>query len=405
MCAEGGFRLAFVHVCCSLTVFSFLYSGEWATSCWTCNTLELGFKQHYEIPPEAKMVGPSSLFSKILLGCMFLLFLYFLYMDISLYFRIQNFPIRREGDNATLLESELFFSCDISPLCDVTVKSMMLDHANHYLLSPLATLADRLFGIRHIEYITPNMISAFHVLVAVASAKCIASDSLVTRRVGVGLFELRSMLDDLDGHVARARKHIRGETSEIGSVGYFVDGLCDALGTIALLVGCLVFLKNNPPRRGYMQLQTIIPQVLDVSKDSGAGVTYKGKITSKKVVHKLSCFGAQMLLSSTAWNRYIALYQDLLERHNVTEQQAQCQIKAFRSSLMWTVAWLWRLLNPHALIHALLIAIFCDKVWELLRALQYIGFFVLLGLICISEMHVLEVQAFIYKSLSNSTTV
>ena len=352
------------------------------------------------------MVGPSSLFSKILVGCMVLLFFYFLYMDISLYFRIQNFPIRREADNSTLLESELLFSCELSPLCDVTVKSMMLDHGNHYVLSPLAALTDKLFDIRDIEYITPNMISAFHVLVALASAKCIASDSLVTRRVGVGLFELRSMLDDLDGHVARARKHIRGETSEIGSVGYIVDGLCDALGTIALLVGCLVFLKNNPPRRGYTQLQTIIPQVLDISKDPGAGVTYKGKVTSKKVVHKLSCFGAQVLISSTAWNRYIALYQDLLERKNVTEQQAQCQIQVFRSSVMWTVAWLWRLLNPHALIHALLIAIFCDKLWELLRAVQCIGFIVLLGIICMSEMHVQEVQAFIYKSVSsNSTTV
>ncbi|KAJ9594471.1 hypothetical protein L9F63_014083, partial [Diploptera punctata] len=319
--------------------------------------------------------------------------------------KILNFPIHRESDNSTFPESEFIFSCDVSPLCDVTVKSMLLDHVNHYLFSPMATLSDKLFGIHQIQYITPNMISAFHVLVAVASAKCIASDSLVTRRVGVGLFELRSMLDDLDGHVARARKHIRGETSEVGTVGYFVDGLCDGLGTIALLIGCLIFLKNNPPRRGYMQLQAVIPQVLDISKDSGAGVTYKGKVTSKKVMHKLSCLGAQMLLSSTAWNRYIALYQDLLERRNVTEQQAQCQIQVFRSSLMWTVAWLWRLCNPHALIHALLIAVFCDKVWEFLRIIQYVGFIVLLGLICISEMHVLEVQAFIYKSLSNSTTV
>ena len=143
----------------------------------------------------------------------------------------------------------------------------------------------------------------------------------MTRRVGVGLFELRSMVDDLDGHVARARKLIRGETSEIGSVGYVVDGLCDALGTAALLVGCLVFLKSSPPRRGYTKLQTIIPQVLDISKDPGAGVTYKGKVTSKKVVHKLSCPGAQLLISSTAWNRYVALtriFWTVFHCHRVT---------------------------------------------------------------------------------------
>ncbi|XP_067007185.1 ceramide phosphoethanolamine synthase [Anabrus simplex] len=349
------------------------------------------------------MVGPSSFFSKLLVGCMLLLLVYFLYMDAKLYYRIQHYPLRRDFDNASNVDSEFFGSCDLSPLCDVTVKSLMLDHPNVYLFSPLATIIDRLFGIHQISYITPNMISAFHVVVALASAKCIASDSLVYRRVGVGLFLIRSMLDELDGHVARARKNMHGENSEIGSVGFFVDGMCDAIGTVALLVGCLVFLKNNPPRRGYMQLQAIIPQVLDIAKDPGAGVAYKSKITSKKVLHKLGCLGAQMLLSSTAWNRYIALYQNLLERHEVTEQQAECQIQAFRSSLMWSVAWLWRMFNPHAFLNVMLVAIFCDKLWEFLRAIQYVGFIILLSLVCISEMHVQEVQAFIFKTSSNNT--
>nr|CAD7395619.1 unnamed protein product [Timema poppensis] len=315
----------------------------------------------------------------------------------------QHYPLRHNVENLSGFNDDFFPSCDISPLCEVTVKSLMLDHANHYFFGPMAIITDRVFGIHDIEYITPNMISAFHVFVAIVSAKCIASDSLLSRRAGVGLFGLRSMLDDLDGHVARERKNEHRASSDIGSVGFFVDGMCDGLGAIALLIGCLVFLKNNPPRRGYVQLQSILPQISDGTKDSGVGTPYKGKVTSKKLIQKLVCLGAQMLLSSTAWNRYIALYQDLLERQNVSNQQATCQTQAFRSLLMWTVAWLWRLFNPHAIIHATLLAIFCDKLWEFLRAVQYAGFIVLLGLICISEMHVLEVQAFIHKTLTNST--
>jgi phosphatidylglycerophosphate synthase len=73
----------------------------------------------------------------------------------------------------------------------------------------------------------------------------IAMDSLGHRRLGVVLFQFRTFLDDLDGHVARASRNIRGERSEIGTMGYYVDGICDGLGCIALMIGVFVFLRNN----------------------------------------------------------------------------------------------------------------------------------------------------------------
>jgi phosphatidylglycerophosphate synthase len=127
----------------------------------------------------------------------------------------------------------------------VTVKALMLDHTNHYLFAPLAALFDDLVGFSRHDVITPNMISFFHVFVAVISGRMVASDSLSCRRFGVVLFQVRTFLDDLDGHVARAKRHIRGERSEIGTTGYYVDGICDALGCVALMVGVFVFLRNN----------------------------------------------------------------------------------------------------------------------------------------------------------------
>lgn len=404
------------------------------------------------------MVGPSSQISKLLLTLLFILVGWYIYMDVLLYLRIQDYPIDRNYHfNTTILSlpvsavayttsigggagsssdgtlsstisqstaaaaalhyngitanknidygEVVLIGCDINPLCDVTVKALMLDHTNHYLFAPMATIFDSIVGFSQSSWITPNMISFFHVFVAILSGKLIASDSLGYRRIGVVLFQIRTFLDDLDGHVARARKHIRGERSEIGTSGYYIDGICDGLGCIALMIGIFAHLKNNPPRRGYTQLQSIIP--ITDSKNNESGVIYKVKVTTKKVVRKVLCFSGQLLLSSTAWNRYIALYQDMLERNDVTPTQYLRQNFIFKSNHFFCIAWLWRIFNPHALLHCILLGIFCDKMWEFLRMIQYVGYVAILVTVCTTEMHVLEVQKFIFKSLlpANNTSL
>ncbi|KAM8712558.1 hypothetical protein ACLKA7_012971 [Drosophila subpalustris] len=199
-------------------------------------------------------------------------------MDVELYLRIHNYAINRNyhtntstpiftttsDSNPSLklptvdkvkepsYEENTWISCDINPLCHITVKAILLDQTNQYVFAPLATIFDNVVGISRSTFITPNMISFFHVGVACVSGKLVASDSLGYRRLGVLLFQIRTFLDDLDGHVARVKKHIRGERSEIGTSGYYVDGLCDGLGCIALLLGMFFYLKNNPPRRALL---------------------------------------------------------------------------------------------------------------------------------------------------------
>lgn len=390
----------------------------------------------------------SSQISKILLTLLFLLLIWFIFMDVSLYFRIQHYPIDRnyhfnttiislplqsakskDGAPASKVNANLdaltistftsinynsiatttninyedvaWIKCNINPLCYVTVKAIMLDHTNHYLFAPLATIFDNVMGISQSSWITPNMISFFHVFVAILAGKLISSDSIGYRRIGVVLFQVRTFLDDLDGHVARARKNIKGERSEIGTSGYYIDGLCDGLGCIALVIGFFIHLKNNPPRRGYTQLQSIIP--LNDSKSQESGVIYKVKVTTKKVTRKVLSFSGQLLLSSTFWNRHISLYQDVLEGNNVTTTQYMSQNFIFKSNHFFIIAWFWRIFNVHALLHYVLLSIFFDKLWEFLRFIQYVGYIAILLVTCITEMHVLEVQKFIFKSLTNTS--
>lgn len=346
------------------------------------------------------MIGPSSQISKFLLTSLVLLLLWYLFMDFNLYMRVQNYPFERGSiyDNNTSSYKEVsWLGCDISPLCDVTVKALLLDHTNHYLFSPLAVIIDDLFKIDDVAWITPNMISFFHVFVAILSSKCVSSSSLSYRRVGVLLFQVRTFLDDMDGHVARARKNIKGEHSEIGSSGYYVDGICDGLGCIALMIGAFVFLKNHPPRRGYMQLPTI---ATSDGKDRESSIIYKAKVTTRKVARKICCFSVQLLLSSTAWNRYIALYQDMLERNDVDFATYNKQTEVLQSSFFFGIAWMWRIINVHNMIHCFLLAIFCDKLWEFLKVVQYSFFAVLLTAICVTEIHLLDVKNFVYRKLA-----
>lgn len=184
-------------------------------------------------------------------------------------------------------------------------------------------------------------------------------------------------------------------------MGYYVDGICDGLGCIALIIGIFIHLKNNPPRRGYTQLQSIIP--VSDNKSPESGVIYKVKVTTKKVTRKVLCFSGQLLLSSTAWNRHISLYQDILERNNVSPTQYMRQNFIFKSNHFFFIVWFWRIFNVHALLHYILLGIFCDKLWEFLRMIQYFGYVAILLVSCITEMHVLEVQKFIFKSLTNTS--
>lgn len=345
------------------------------------------------------MIYPASQISKVLLAVFAMLLLFYLFMDINLYFRIQDYPINRGiGENYSINYADVsWVDCDISPLCDVTVKALLLDHTNHYIYAPLVTIVDRITKISEIEWITPNSISFFHVFIAILSAKCISIDSLTYRRLGVGLFELRTFLDDMDGHVARARKNIKGERSEVGTSGYYIDGLCDALGCVALLIGIFVFLKNNPPRRGYMQLPVLINETKERCENNTV-------CKAKKVACTLSCFTLQLLISSTAWNRYIAIFQDLLETNDVSNSEFLRQNIVFKSSFFFCVAWFWKIVSVHNMVHCLLLAVFCDKLWEFLKAVQYVGFGILFSVIFVTEVHLVDVKKFIFKDLAGNST-
>ncbi|XP_020295919.1 ceramide phosphoethanolamine synthase [Pseudomyrmex gracilis] len=336
-------------------------------------------------------------FAKTCLAFLLLFTLYFIGMDVLLYFRVQNYDVRPRVNNTLTSPYHSPISCDLNPLCTVTVKAMMLDHPNHYVLSPLAALVDDLLGIsRFWTWVTPNAISASHVVVAVIGARYVTRSSLSHRRVGVLLFQVRAWLDDLDGHVARTRLNIKGERSDVGSIGYIVDGVCDGLGCIALLIGIFFFLKRNPNRRaGYERLPTtwISLSSPSLSSSSSSPSPHCTVPSWKSPLYNVLMVGLHFSLSSIGWNRYITLYQDLLEtdRRDVflisQEDLYNKQTAVFRSPSFWSITLAWKLFNFHAMMDYLLLAIFVDRVWEYVRLAWWQLPAVLLLLSLITELH------------------
>lgn len=331
-------------------------------------------------------------------------------MDTFLFLRIKNYKIdifdhveNVTQDSSTYrsiksqqnYEDVTWVPCNMNPLCHPTVKALMVDHVNHYIYGPLCAVVDMGLGISEkMLFLTPNMISFFHVFIALVGAKLLTCQSLAARRVAIVLFQIRMFLDDLDGHVARERKHIKGERSEVGTLGYWVDGICDLVGVTAMMIGILFYLKNNPPRRGYKDtpVSTLpyhqlkeINSTEDIEKDTTTeiGISYKTKVTFQRIVQVLGLFSGQMVLSSLAWNRYIDLYQELLE--NRADIDVGRREGVFTSGTFFFATGLWRVVNPHSYLHLLSLAVFCDKTWGFLKAVHYSGYVCLIIAVAVSE--------------------
>ncbi|XP_014359652.2 ceramide phosphoethanolamine synthase [Papilio machaon] len=366
------------------------------------------------------MMWPSSQASKILTFLLLITILYCICMDTFLFLRIQKYNIDiydvgpENGTQETSTQKNIqlenyedvtWVPCHINPLCHPTVKALMVDHINHYIYGPLCAIVDIGLGIsENMLFITPNIISFFHVFVACVGAKLLTCQNLALRRLAVVLFQLRMFLDDLDGHVARERKHIKGERSEVGTLGYWVDGICDLLGVIAMMIGILLYLKNNPPRRGYKgtpvstlpyhQLKEINTSE-DIEKEHTAevGISYKTKVSFQRIVQVLGLFSGQMMLSSIAWNRYIDVYQDLLE--NCTQYDVIRRATMFKSGLFFFATALWRVVNPHSYLHLLSLAVFCDKTWSFLKTVHYSGYICLVIAVATSEYLVENIRSYV----------
>jgi len=362
----------------------------------------------------------------IFLVLLLLTILYFAWMDVALYYKLQSEPGHllltqnylsaklNQKINHSATQPPPDSSSDLDLAFDafnpISLKLLMLDHANHYIYYPLGSWIDKdiLQLSNKLTFITPDMISWSHVLVACVAGKLLTSEFLSQRRFGVLLFELRSFLDSLDGLVARSRTKQRAMIADPTQWGYWMDGFCDLLGTIFFLIGVLLICQRAMPRKIvtfnvrpliYYWMPTRLKKnsslaLSDPDQQPFLPVTNDSKI--RPIVFRqstliVSCLSVLMFFSSCFWNRYMEQYHMLLEMPIKTETASgnaeDFQLDTLRSATFWIIAWSWRLLNPHAIMSVLLASLFFDKGVETFIWCQFLGFLPLLVLIFTSEVH------------------
>lgn len=126
----------------------------------------------------------------------------------------------------------------------MSVKLMMTDPVDNYLLAPLSEIFIHIFGMKdNLLFITPNVVSYLGVVCAVIGGILLTYHKQSSmQRLSVLMFQMRTWLDDLDGALARVRMGIETHESLENTSGYIVDGVCDAIGFAAYLFGCYILL-------------------------------------------------------------------------------------------------------------------------------------------------------------------
>ena len=196
-----------------------------------------------------------------------------------------------------------------------SIKLRMQDHTTHYISLPLMTIADEKLGISYLPGVSPNLISFSHLVVAIIAGKCFTCGSLCIRRLGVALFELRYLLDVLDGVVYRTQSHLRNTfVSGWGSYGYIIDAFTDTCGGIILAIGCTVYLNQFLP----LKKRNTKPRGEEMGKkmfyfyDEDEEVKYS--FVSRRTVNIYMLLATiQIWLRSFFWDFYLRSYHELLE--------------------------------------------------------------------------------------------
>lgn len=369
---------------------------------------------------------------------LFFLSMFFIWMDISLYFKVQKLKanelkmtshglFQTSVNNIPEMDGSLTNSksgidhlesssrtTDLTtesvtlfdPFKGLSIKMMMMDQPNNYIFTPLAEIFNEVTNFStNFFFITPNLISACGVLWAMLAAKLVTYDSLCIHRLSVFFFQIRTFFDALDGIVARDHLGIKQHISLSNTSGYLVDGFADSIGFGAYLLGCYYYLRRNLPKfrlnkHQYLPVQQVHDGYINNGKTTHSSSFVITQLmppkllwTTRQVFFVVLCFALQLVISCLCWNRYIEAYHVLLESPPVSSQHANLQNQILKSSIMWVIMWFWRISNAQSLMQFLLISVFVNRLWDFLSWIQYIGFFQIIILSFLSEVHLNHVSS------------
>ncbi|KAL5012303.1 hypothetical protein ScPMuIL_010854 [Solemya velum] len=313
-------------------------------------------------------------------------FVYFVMMDMTQYFTLQTQKLLEDTNTAS----------GYSPFSPMSIKLLLTNYVEHYLTTPTVEYFDRITKFSKIFYfITPNMITLSHFLLALVATRMAYSDFLYYRRVAVVLFYIRSWLDALDGVVYRSHKGEHIYTSNKNEWGYLVDALADTAGGVFFCTGMWWHLtKTVKPK------QAPLDQSWKISLEEGGEpsiATEKHPIVvkySKKYLYLMIWkYGLLIFISAGAWTYATEKYQEVYEVALADQEKQVLQLASLRSNTTWFIFWLWRMLEGQLLLHVICIVHFCDKLWDFLNFIPVYGYAAFIFLNGLTHLHIYQVRS------------
>lgn len=276
----------------------------------------------------------------------------------------------------------------------------MIDHVNLYIFHPLTVIFVEYTRLLYIfPWITANHVSYMGVVFALIAARLILSDSLAIRRIGVLAFFGRQFMDDLDGYIARCRLGIdaKKQVSVTNSSGYIVDGICDAIGVIIFWYAAFRYAYHRQPigakSSNVLHTHTTYTLLNDEKNYDTIMMNNNHHQRFQTIKHYLLLL-IQIGLSSLTWNLFLNQYHYTLDP-SITDGfnvRTELQEEIFKSSLMYTIAWFWRLLNPHSFTNYLLIAIWLNRTNQWVKQSNKYAFYLIIGLSFLCFIHLKDIK-------------
>lgn len=305
----------------------------------------------------------------------------------------------------SIQKSKSFTFKNASALEHKTIKLRMQDHFGHYLYLPLCEWLDRNFGISKIPGISPNVITTIHFCCAIIAGKLVSSTVLFSRRIGVMLYEFRTMLDAMDGVIYRAQSSTHEYLSGWGTYGYMIDGLADTIGGLFVMFGTIYRLNKHLPFKNPELLAKIKNKFGNYDAESGERLlsadescsedteeTYGLKRYTRQTVNvTIVFFTITVIMRSALWDHFNHGYHELLatQRPDISPMK-QTEVLGYGST--WFSLWLWKVMSADAWMHYTLIAIFFGKLWAWLRFNLYASIpnIIIVAMIC--QIHLMQMR-------------
>ena len=220
-------------------------------------------------------------------------------------------------------DTKVFGNSTVSDHPPATIKLRMQDHFAHYLYLPFCNWLESVFKISEIPGVTPNLITLMHFILAIIAGRLAAEPGLSWRRLGVIIFEIRSVLDILDGVVFRAQSHNPKFLSGHGTLGWYLDSGADIFGSLFFAVGVMVLYNRYPPVKNKSRLrdtkfkdeESAVKLLSDGSADEDDGsITKRSRFSRRAINITILLYAFQVFIRSALWDHFLQAYNSTLQQ-------------------------------------------------------------------------------------------